>query len=170
MSYDRISAVHNLLITRCDVLGALACWAVRQSPYTVPEQLAEAIEKFHVDWPVGTTVDSFKFSCNLFPTLQALEAQIDATIALNPIIQGWNNRKNRREGMGFSSRYDQPNPDDDFIDLGALSRNIAIDVWRDAVRFDEFNKDFDARHPTDPATGRLIPQPPTAKEVPDVPT
>lgn len=47
-------------------------------------------------------------------------------------FQRWNERKNgNRAPFNFGSRFDDPikqDPDDDFIDLDALVRNVAIGV------------------------------------------
>ncbi len=39
-----------------------------------------------------------------------------------------NERKNGREGLGFSSRYSKvPDPDDDFIDIMAVAQNVTCE-------------------------------------------
>ena len=50
-----------------------------------------------------------------------------------PEIEELNHRKNGRDGMGFSSRFDTPEPDDDFIDLGALARNVFYMIMRESI-------------------------------------
>lgn len=140
MNYDSLSAVENLWITKKRVAGDLASWAVQQSPYDVPDALSEALVKFQAAWPGD------EFGMRQWPSMDALEKVIFETFETVPEILAWNERKNGREGPGFSSRYDQPSPDDDFIDLHALARNVAMSVWADAVDFKKFNDDFDARH------------------------
>ena len=52
-------------------------------------------------------------------------------------VMAWNQRKNGREGHQFVSRYDGPrNPDDDFIDLDAMIRNVVRSVWDELKRDD----------------------------------
>jgi hypothetical protein len=146
MGFDELMGHKDMLVTRSRVLGELASWAVQQSPYVVPDKLPEAITAFAEKWP-------HKAFCQTFGTMRELEATIDATIALVPEIVAWNDRKNGRDGMGFASRYDSPAADDDFIDLGALSRNIAMSTWKDCVEFAEFNAKFEASHAKHVATG-----------------
>lgn len=141
MNYAALKAVESLWITRDRVCGELASWAVQQSPYVVPDLLAEAITSFHSLWPCDP-----EFGMSEWSDMGALESAIMATFDQVPEILAWNMRKNGREGMGFSSRYDQPHPDDDFIDLHALARNMAMGAWADAVDFKEFNDKFEAEH------------------------
>lgn len=129
-----------LWISRSRVLGELASWAVQQSPYPVPENLEVALLAFLVQWPHGEDYTSFD-------NIGALERTIMETIGKVPEIQAWNERKNKREGPSFVSRYSAPrDPDDDFIDLDALARNIAMACWHDAADDKNFNDDFNERH------------------------
>lgn len=137
MSFNALKQYTNLIVSKKFVAGEFAAWSVRQSPYPVPENLAVAVQAFQEKWPYDDYQE--------FETMSALEAVIDGLFLKMPEVLSWNERKNGRQGMGFSSRYDQPHRDDDFIDLGALSRNIAMSVWKDCVEFKKFNDDFDAR-------------------------
>lgn len=120
------------------VVGAFAMWAVRQSPYPVPDNLTdncksltdlmkEAIEDREQMAPDS---DEEWFKSNhewIEKTMLRLFDQI-------PQIMEWNNRKNGNQAsLGFSSRYDKPSPDNDFIDLHALARNIAHTLIREAL-------------------------------------
>ena len=136
--------VKGLLITTSELSGELAKWAVQQSPYTVPDKLAEAVTAFDAAWPYNEEMPSFR--CKEWESYQALYTELERVYQEIPEIMAWNERKNGRDGMGFSSRYDQPEPDDDFIDIGALANNVARSVWADACEFHDFNKAFDARH------------------------
>lgn len=137
--------VKDLLITTSELTGELAKWAVQQSPYTVPDKLAEALATFDEVWPYDPELPSFK--CLKWESYQALYAELERVYQTIPEIMAWNERTNGRDGMGFASRYDQPEPDDDFIDIGALANNVARSVWADACEFHDFNADFDKRHP-----------------------
>lgn len=61
---------------------------------------------------------------------------IKATLVHCSFVVAWGERKNGREGNGFVSRYDQPEPDDDFIDLDALARNVTHELvlWEQVER------------------------------------
>jgi len=138
--------VTGLVITTSELTGELAKWAVQQSPYIVPDKLAEALTAFDAVWPYDPELPSFK--CLKWESYKTLYAELERVYLGIPEIMAWNNRKNGREGMGFSSRYDQPSPDDDFIDISALANNVAGSVWADACEFHDFNADFDKRHPS----------------------
>lgn len=109
--------------------GIIAQWAVRQSPYPCPENLfivltcfyrdAEkfALPEFPDDWPC--------VSC----TREDLMLVLDRCLFNQQLVEGWNQRKNGREGPQFVSLRPQ-DPDDDFIDLDALRKNIINDALK----------------------------------------
>lgn len=115
------------------VTSLFAKWAIQQSPYTVPDDLEKAILKFH-----ARIEEAFQENLcmnnewlqniprqTLYNTLQAIIVNEGFTE-----VYQWNERKNgNNASIGFSSRYSRTNPDDDFIDLHALSGNICRDVW-----------------------------------------
>ncbi|CAB4120784.1 hypothetical protein UFOVP5_21 [uncultured Caudovirales phage] len=105
------------------VAGTLAMWAIRQSPYACPDNLETVVKRFSELWPADAQcMTEWADIDNLAEAIQQVSEQI-------PELLAWNERKNGREGMGFSSRYDQPSPDDDFIDLSALWWNTARTIW-----------------------------------------
>lgn len=108
-----------------EVAGTLAMWAIRQSPYDCPDNLELVVKAVRADWPceIGP-MKEWDSQDEIEECLQEITEQI-------PEFMLWNERKNGRDGMGFSSRYDQPTPDDDFIDLHALWRNVAMSLWKD---------------------------------------
>jgi hypothetical protein len=115
------------------VVGAFAMWAVRQSPYDVPDELRENCvllgeqlkgrisEAFSDEDRMGL-LDEFWFRAShdwIHDALLELFEKI-------PGIRRWNERKNgSRSPLGFSDRYSRPDSDDDFIDLHALARNVS---------------------------------------------
>ncbi len=144
----------RILISTNSLAGELASWAVQQSPYDVPDGLEQAIKDFRAAWPHES--DMAYFPCKYWDTYEDLRAALEAVFENTPSIEAWNHRKNGREGMGFSSRFDQPAPDDDFIDLWALSNNIARSVWKDGLEDVAFNEKFEAEWSADP-NGENIP-------------
>jgi len=108
------------------LVGAAAMWAVRLSPYTVPDNLEVVLRAFRerLDaFPIFRTPGYRGFGGTVtLPTLQRVLKELLLTI---PDCAAWNERKNRRDGPGFVSAFsDPPAPDDDFIDLDALVQNI----------------------------------------------
>lgn len=138
MNYQTLNGYENLVVSKRRVMGELASWAVQQSPYPAPDNLYDALIAFHQKWPHGDYQE--------FQNMHILEDEIFFVFEQIPEILVWNERKNGRDGMGFTSRYDEPSPDDDFIDLHALARNVAMGTWADCVDFKLFNDDFDRRH------------------------
>lgn len=117
-------------VSRHSVLGHLAMWAVRQSPYCYPEGLSKGIAEFEENY---TPPEYQKMSIN------QLETFIKEAIAKSPTILAWNNPKKGKHTMVFTSRYDSVKPDYDFIDLAALARNIKHSLWLEMM-YDDGDK------------------------------
>lgn len=127
------------------ISGALAKWAIRQSPYSMPERLADVIGyvnaclKRDVSWNAG---DYAELSlCRINKLLH------DILMTFEPFL-AWNVPKKGRQQMKFVTAYDGPrDPDTDFIGLEALLHNVCLDI-RDEWRADKaFDDDFEKRHP-----------------------
>jgi hypothetical protein len=115
-------------LMRSDFLGAFAYWVVAQSPYDAPDITKPLVAflgyielKMPCETPVKFTYDELR------------DFVSEDKLAGIPDILELNERKNGRDGMGFCSRYDKPDPDDDFIDLGALSRNVKFMIMREQI-------------------------------------
>jgi hypothetical protein len=118
-------------ITTLDcVAGHVAMAAVRQSPYPCPDNLELVIKRFHEvaiesgKFPMfgGTPMLEFEFAREIEDLLRELLLPI-------PEVEAWNEPKSGHDAeFVFTSRYDQPAPDDDIIDLDALIRNVARSV------------------------------------------
>lgn len=122
--------------SRSAVRGALACWAVKQSPYDVPDNLGHALLEFESAF---LSDDYFETSC------EDLRGRVYSTFEKCPTIEMWNEAKDGSSGIVFCSRYGQPAPDHDFIDLDALARNVAHLVTL-TERYDQIH---DALHETE---------------------
>ncbi len=107
----------EFMTSRNSVLGQLACCAVRQTPYTSPDQLRQAIEE--MAYAISDLGEYFYTNCHELQNM--MRRYFDEC----PTIQEWNVPKKGNHQTVFVSRFDTPNPDYDFIDLDALARNIA---------------------------------------------
>ncbi len=113
-----------------DFNAAFAYWVVAQSPYLAPA-VDEALIAF------SEYVECYFDNPSLpqrFTYFQVQDILTEETLFSLPTVALLNERKNGRKGMGFFSRYDQPQPDDDFIDLGALARNVFYMVLREQIK------------------------------------
>lgn len=122
-----------MIVSKCQLLGELAKWAIRQSPYLIPDNLEVALQNFansldqlktaEIDYP-----EWFKFKDK-----EDVYYLVDVALKNTTEIVKWNNRKNGNDSpMGFTSRYDQEtNPDNDFIDLDALVRNVVNGIVKE---------------------------------------
>jgi len=106
-------------VMRSTVIGAFAQAAVRQSPYICPPLLDVGIRQFDNAF---TSEDCFETNC------QELRSDIRKAFEKCPMVQDWNVPKKGKHTVVFVSRHESPMPDYDFIDLGAMARNIAHSV------------------------------------------
>lgn len=113
---------------RSDFLGAFSYWVVSQSPYDAPD-ISKALTAFSEY--IGKNIKDDAGKKFTYDELSSLISE-DVFESI-PEIEILNHRKNGRDGMGFCSRFDQPSPDDDFIDLSALSRNIFYMMLRENI-------------------------------------
>lgn len=113
-------------VLKSTIVSHFAMWAVRQSPYIWPQGLSEGIAEFSA---VLGYDDRF-----IDTTCAGLRKIITDIIVLCETVQSWNTPK---KDFGSSyltlSRFDQPEADNDFIDLSALARNISHSVWLETL-------------------------------------
>lgn len=119
-----------------DLLGYVAMWATRQSPYHAPDGLTDVLAEFkrrieasREDFLAPTKAllgrSVFDYPDTLPATKAFLLPLLQQHLLTLPQVQKWNERKNGNQSpYGFCSRYDKPEPDNDFIDLDALAGNI----------------------------------------------
>lgn len=133
-----------MIVSLDQVTGYLAMWAVRQSPYDVPDNLEDAVQDFRTNLPLARLSPPMHEFVDVADE-GALHEAIKSAIEATPAIRAWNERKNKNQSpFQFVSRYDGPSdPDNDFIDLGALARNTSLYCWREMQRDWAFDRNFD---------------------------
>ena len=120
------------LITHQDVVGWMAHWAVRQHPYGRPDGLFDVLDLLAErsrEWPDGVT------SLRMWRVSGWVEIErwLDDVLKDHPALAAWNTpRSGHIAPFVAVSRYFGPKPEDDFIDIDALIRNVARCVWRGA--------------------------------------
>ena len=117
-------------------LGAFAYWVVAQSPYDTPG-INPALGAFnkYISVQVGN-VHPVKF------TYDELSAFINEDIFESiPEIEALNHPKiDNGQRYVFVDRYSTPEADYDFIDLGALARNIFYMLLREQITQSDMSK------------------------------
>ena len=121
----------KILLNERRLLGAVARWAVEQSPYHRPDNLEKVLDTLHknIVWP------DWKVNMGYmeFPEVVDLSTFVQTELRKVPEYLAWNERKNGNPAQyNFTSRYDAPeNPDNDFIDLDAMERNVVNTILED---------------------------------------
>ncbi len=113
----------EMLLSIKDITGALSMWAVKQSPYSCPEKIEEAVEA--LGKRLATDLEFSEIFTRI--TIENLRQYLCETFEKLPEIARWNEPKIQTGALfqGSCSMYHTAKPDYDFIDLGALARNVA---------------------------------------------
>ncbi|MDB5556979.1 MAG: hypothetical protein JWL86_6963 [Rhizobium sp.] len=121
----------ELYVMKSQLLGVFAKYAVSQSPYDCPDNLELVISELSKG--IDSQFKNAPLGVAKFPNWQTLEEILGLVLATIPEYVAWNDRKNGNDApLHFTSRYDTgSNPDDDFIDLDALQRNVVTEIDRD---------------------------------------
>jgi hypothetical protein len=119
-----------IYVAKSELLGTIAKYAVQQSPYHRPNDLEVVLDKFNElitpAWDKAAKLDIGEFSDHV-----TLEAFIERFLRQIPEYLAWNERKNGNASpYQFTDRFSKENPDNDFIDLEALERNVAVEIAR----------------------------------------
>ncbi len=120
----------EMYLMRKDFTGQFANWVVQQSPYACPDITAAlvAFDAYVLEVMAGEEVKKFTYDeLNDIITEAAFE-RIPAVLALNVAKV--------TSGAGYRNRHNRPQPDYDFIDLGALARNIFYSIVRNHINWD----------------------------------
>lgn len=116
--------IKEVVITSRSVLGALASCAVRQSPYHRPDNLEVVLDKFFelIKEEINETTEKY---IKKFDSWKECHDWIADKLNTIPEFLLWNERKNGGKSQyAVVSRFNDIDPDNDFIDLDALTRNI----------------------------------------------
>ena len=114
-----------------ELLGTLASWLIRQSPYDTPN-ITKALKGYDKFLSVKFDTDE-KVVCFKYEELSKYIS--DDVFESIPEIEIFNHSK-KDAGKGFiasSSRFHKTKADYDFVDLGALSRNVFYDICRSHI-------------------------------------
>jgi len=112
---------------RSNLLGAFAYWVVAQSPYDAPDislaltAFGEYVSERVADgMPEKFTYDELSdfISDKVFESIPEIEAL---------------NHPRVSSGPGYENRHQKMHPDYDFIDLGALARNVFYMILRESI-------------------------------------
>ena len=144
--FPGIEKQKKVYVTVSEIVGTVALWAIQQSPYAVPDNLESVCKQLHERLrsleivkrsAIATEYDvMFIVEFGDLSAVRCLEKILKATLREIPEYLAWNERKNGNQApLSFTSRYDKPgkDPDDGFIDLGALERNVAMTVVQDYI-------------------------------------
>lgn len=127
-------------VFRNTITASFAKWAVRQSPYVYPAGLEKGLKVLDEKLSQMIAWDSNKMAKLSIKDMLTVLGDIVKN-PVNGVFMQWNTpRKNKNVKFLFTSRYDKPRPDYDFIDLDALIRNTVTDISREHETEEEFDR------------------------------
>ena len=112
---------------RSDFMGAFAYWVVVQSPYDAPyfTQALKAFEKYVSNHIADGMPKQFTYTeLSEFINEDIFETIPEINLLNRPLISS---------GQDYDNRYTEPHPNFDFIDLGALARNVFYMILRENI-------------------------------------
>ena len=122
------------VFSRKDFIAQFTYWVMQQSPYEIvaSDVLYSAVLEFNEYLDTWFTQEPDSFVHFNYEQLNSMLNE-DAFEKI-PAINELNKPKiDVGQTISFTSRYDKPHPDYDFIDLGALSRNIFYGMLREHI-------------------------------------
>lgn len=135
-----------MLFTEGQLRGQLAMWVCRQSPY----RSVDGVDVIGALITEATKANDWfgPADCRMrhFDSWQALKAWLQKSVgdSDHPQLTKWNTpRSGHGAEIVFSSQYGGPSQDDDFIDIGALFHNVALQSWRESEAEAASNKRID---------------------------
>lgn len=133
----------GLIFSEGQLRGHLAMWVARQSPYRSVDGVDDVGTLITTSTKANDWFGPDDCRMRRFTDWRDLERWLRSAIGEHPQLTAWNTRRNGRDGNQFISRYDTPSPDDDFIDIDALFRNVAIHAWRESEAESAMNSKID---------------------------
>lgn len=116
-------------LMQSDFMGAFAYWVVVQSPYPTPD-ISEPLKGFH-RYISGIIKDGDVEKMNQKRIWEIINEKAFESIHE---IEKLNHAKIEQKGfIASTSRYHKTKPDYDYIDLGALARNIGYMIMREQI-------------------------------------
>jgi hypothetical protein len=126
--FDPARKLPPLYVFPSQVAGALAMWAIRQSPFDCPANLQFVVQRFTQLFPKDGDETLRQLGMVKIADQDELYAAVMAVFEQIPELLAWNTPKSGGEGTRFVTRYSAPDPQNDFIDLYALANNVARTV------------------------------------------
>lgn len=125
----------SMIILRTYFISEVVKWGIRQNPYAgqLPRNIDVVIEKLHQIVPDIIETDDIRLFTHT--TLEQIPEVRDWNLSQVERERGITVDDPTRAPFMFTSRYDQPKPEYDFIDLDALKQNIARSLKREAAEY-----------------------------------
>jgi hypothetical protein len=119
--------MNKFLVSKKNILSEVAHWAVAQSPYHRPDNLEIVLDKLNI--LLGEWKENLGYREMTYPDIKEYLKDLLYQI---PEFMLWNERKNgNKSAFQFVIRYSKDiDPDNDFIDLDALIRNVSNSIIR----------------------------------------
>ncbi len=125
-----------MIILKTDFIAEVMKWGIRQNPFQgeMPRKAVIIVEKLHKLLP-DFIIEVDNIHAFTSETIDQVPEILDWNLSQTEYKKGVKVSDESRDSFVFVSRYDQPRPEYDFIDIDALKRNIATSLEREAAAY-----------------------------------
>lgn len=134
-----------MIFSEPQMRGQLAMWVARQHPFHSVEGVDAVGSLISADCRGEDWFGPDDCRMRRFASWRSVEGWLRSVIGGSEWLTQWNTpRSGHSTPVVFVSRSSGPERADDFIDIDALIRNIALHAWRESEAEAESNKRIDA--------------------------
>lgn len=123
----------RVVMLKTDFIAEVMKWGIRQNPFkgALPRNADVIVEKLNALLP--EFIDTMDLRAYVSETIDQIPEIRDWNLSQIEIERGVKVDDEDRPAFAFTSRYDQPKPEYDFIDIDALKQNITLSLQREAT-------------------------------------
>ncbi|SRR6266568_8226478 len=126
---------NTIVILKTDFIAEVIKWGIKQNPFKgqLPRSTDVIVEKLNALLP--EFIETTNMWTFVSETIEQIPEIRDWNLSQVEYQQGVKVDDEKRGGFVFVSRYDEPKPEHDFIDIDALKRNIVVSLEREAAEY-----------------------------------
>jgi hypothetical protein len=125
-----------MIILNTEFIAEVMRWGIRQNPFKgeMPRKAAIVVEKLNKLLP-DFIIETDNIRAFTSETIDQIPEILDWNLSQTEYKKGVKVSDESRDSFVFVSRYDQPRPEYDFIDIDALKHNIATSLEKEAAAY-----------------------------------
>jgi len=124
-----------LVVLKTDFIAEVIKWGIKQNPFKgqLPRSTDAIVEKLNTLLP--EFIETTNMRAFVSDTIEQVAEILDWNLSQVERERGIKVDDENRPSFMFTSRYDQPKPEHDFIDIDALKQNVTRSLEREAAEY-----------------------------------